>query len=271
MSPESLQSLSVGAVFVGLILTALGGFGAFHFGHKVERAADQERALTVQSLSESIATLQLEQRGLRAWVSAVEEKVAQAPPPAPAPAPVAATPPPSLAAVPPPPAIAEGPPDTAKVETPETVKPPKLLLPTPSAPETAAEPAVSTPPTILQPAASEKPALSPLQRAALIKRLRGHSQHGLAIHAAEGDPQALELAAALRSAFREAGWQVNAVDTVSHHLPTTGLLLSTGVFPPREDFIAAYSALERAGFLVTSDLDPNQSSHHVILFVGPKN
>ena len=37
------------------------------------------------------------------------------------------------------------------------------------------------------------------------------------------------------------------------------------------DLLESYSALERAGFLVTSDLDPNQSSHHVILSVGSKN
>ncbi len=35
---ETLQLLSVGLVFTGLLCAAVGGFGAFHFGQLLERA-----------------------------------------------------------------------------------------------------------------------------------------------------------------------------------------------------------------------------------------
>ena len=260
MTPESLQSLSVAVVAAGLFLAALGGFGAFHFGHKADRAEDRQRTLAVQKLGESVASMEMEQRGLRAWISAVDQRVTEPAPHAlPTAAPAVAVPAPPPIASTPIPAIAEGPP--------EALTPPKLRLPNQPPP---------TPPESLEPVAPPEPAaakslgLGAHQRATLIKRLRAHPHHGIAIHAVAGDPQALELATALESAFHDAGWQVSGIETSTHLSPTPGLLLSTGVFPPREEFIAAYSALERAGFLVTSDLDPNQSGHRVVLTVGPK-
>lgn len=253
MAPESLQSLSMAAVFVGLFFATLGGFGAFHFGRQAALAEKREHSDAVQTMGDSLALLELENRGLRERVATAEKEVSTPPPqiavlpspekmPASAPTPAAPILPPASALPP----IAEGPTKVEKSDPLETLS--------------GAKPPVA-----------KGAALGAQQRATLVKRLSVHRRHRLAIHALEGDPQALEIASALEAAFREARWEVQRVQTVTDHPPASGLTLSTNVFPPREEFVAAYSALERAGFLVTSNLDPSQTGQDVVLFVGPKH
>jgi len=50
MRPEILQTLSQIVVFVGIILTAIGGYGHFHYGKKIE----QKREIVVDSKLDSI-------------------------------------------------------------------------------------------------------------------------------------------------------------------------------------------------------------------------
>ena len=245
MSSESLQSLSVAAVFVGLFFATLGGFGAFHFGQRPDEGQERDRLRAIQALSDRVALLELEQHALGNWATAVEEKLA-APGPRETPASATATPAPAPSHILDHPPIPEGPANVATNESSETPRPAKGQV-------------------------GKTLTLGAQQRTALIKRLSAHPHHLLTIHAVDGDPQALELASALETAFREARWKVDGVEIVARHSPTPGLSLSTGVFPPREEFIAVYSALERAGFLLTSELDPKLSGHAVVLFVGPRH
>lgn len=284
----------MGIVFVGIILAALGGFGTFHFGHQVAREEEQQRTVAVQSLTEVVSTLRDEQGGLVARVTTVEDKVAEAPPPMVAKVPsinpppamtvpsVSLTPPTTpapftLSATPPEaapgqlqpklPPVASGPGPTDEEETDlPAIKPPKLPPP----------PATSTPPdeSSLPPAPSvavreDEGPLTYQKRARLVKRLRNHPQHAIVIRAAADNPQAVKLAITLKSVFREAGWNVSEIEMVSKPLPPHTLLLSTGVFPPPKEFVAAYAALAGTGFLVTSDLDPNQNRQRVVVSVGP--
>ena len=50
MRPEILQTLSQIVVFVGIVLTAIGGFGHFHYGKKIE----QKREVVIDSKLDSI-------------------------------------------------------------------------------------------------------------------------------------------------------------------------------------------------------------------------
>jgi hypothetical protein len=252
MGPESLHSLSLAAVFVGLFVAALGGFGTMHFGREAERAEEGERLQVIQSLSDNVGLLELEQSGLRERIAVMEKElvapshhgVPVSAPATPAPAAPPAVTPPPIAVTPPP--VAEGPANVEKSDPLEVLSEAKAAV-------------------------AKSPTLGAQQRATLVKRLSAHPNHRLSIQATEGDPQALELASALEAAFREARWKVQGVEIVKHHPPSSGLSLSTGVFPPSEEFITAYSALERAGFLVTSNLEPGQNGQEVVLFVGPKH
>jgi len=239
----------------------------------------------VQTLASVVSSLQKEQSGLLNRVTSVEEKVAEPslpliaaipsmnPPPAmipptnPAPAvsppvtlPLAAAPPPSMPdlLLPHLPAIAQGPPPDAEPEPPPAaLKPPKLQLGS-----------ADTTEPVTVPREDEGP-LTTQKRARLVKRLRNHQQQGILIRAAAENAQAVKLAISLKSVFREAGWTVGDIEMVNRPLPAHTLLLSTGVFPPPQEFVAAYGALAGTGFLVTSDLDPNQGRQRVVVSVGP--
>jgi hypothetical protein len=218
------------------------------------------------------------------------------------------TPAPSTAQVPPPrvglasklPAIGEGPRKSSATPKPPEAKPAKpgegvgdlakLDVPLPKLPPTKpktrplAGTAPSTPgpnqPAPNQPAAEpakkpaeqgkSRPALTEQQHARLIKRLRAHPQHTIIIRAEAGDPHSVELGMALRAAFRDAGWDVATVQLDSKRAPFPGLSLSAGTFPPPKEFVAAFGALEAAGFRVASNLDPHQGSQRVVLSVGAK-
>lgn len=289
MRPETLQSFSVGIVFVGFFLAALGGFGTFYFGHRLDREQEQQRAAVVQHFAQIVSALREEQRGLIGRVATVEERVAAAASPRMA----ATNPPPErvlrtdraparaeeeflLLAKPPPsspdillphlPTIAQGPPPAGEVEGPRS--------PPPQPPPSAIEP----PKMRLSKLAAQAPAsvahddeegLSGEKRSHLIKGLRSCTGQDFVIRAAAGNARAMKLAADLKSAFREAGWTVGDIEWVTRQLPANTLLISAGVFPPPKEFVAAYAGLAATGFLVTNDLDPNQSRKRVVVSVGP--
>jgi hypothetical protein len=290
---------------MGLFLTALGGFGAFHFGHRLERTQEKERVVLVQELSDAVSTLREEQRGIRERVSPVEEKVGEpqssqvaalADPAAPVDLP--ATPPPSMAPallpltpsvpasphlpLPDLPAIAQGPPSSEEEETPPpSLKPPKLESAAVgkeirsqrskvSAPKPPNLESASVPPQAsVAVAESDEASLNGDKRTQLVERLRGQARGDFVVRAAADSARAVKLAITLKSVFREAGWGVSEIEMVTRPLPTHSLLMTTGTFPPPKEFVAAYAALARSGFLVTSDLDPAQSPKRVVVSVGP--
>ena len=273
---ETLHLLSVGLVFIGFLCAAIGGFGAFHFGQLLERAQDRKQIVVVEQLAEVVSTLQEEQRGLRERIASVEKPIVESPssltttapliPPPPtfiAPAPTSAMPALALPSPPAPdvllphlPPVAEGPPVVAPEPEVPSIKPPKLVL----SPRPAPAPVE---------AIREEGPLGGLQRSRLIKQLRVHPCQNLTIRVVAENARAVKLALALKSAFREAGWGIRDLEMINEPLPAQTILLSTGMFPPPKEFVTAYSALERAGFLVTSDLDPNQGSQRVAISIGP--
>ncbi|WP_159523919.1 hypothetical protein [Sunxiuqinia indica] len=50
MKPEILQTISQIVVFLGIILTAIGGYGHFHYGKKIEK----NREITIDTKLDSI-------------------------------------------------------------------------------------------------------------------------------------------------------------------------------------------------------------------------
>jgi hypothetical protein len=152
----------------------------------------------------------------------------------------------------------------AKLDMPPTKLPPgKPLAPKTKPPGEQPVPAKTS---------QDKPrsAITEQQQARLIRKLRAYPQHAIVIRAEAGEAHSVELAMALRAAFRDAGWEVAAVQLDSKRAPFPGLSLSTGTFPPPKEFVAAFGALEAAGFRVASNLDPNQGNRRVVLSVGAK-
>jgi len=273
MKPEMLHTLSVVILVFGLFVSSVGMVGTFFFGKEVDRSQDRQQLVVLQGLTDRVAIMQSDQAGLHERVASLNRKVSEPPlPPAAAPA-VAA----SVLPVRPPsideperlPPVAQGPrkpaaPTEVQVArpAPPVLSPAKRQLPRP-------DPRISRPPVELpRHVAEEKQPLSEIQHARLIKRLRAHPRHSIVIRAEAGDTHAVELAMALRGAFRDAGWAVAAVQLDSKRAPFPGLSLSTGTFPPPKEFIAAFGALEAAGLRVSSDLDPKQSASSVVLSVG---
>ncbi len=277
MKLETLHLLSVGLVFIGFLCAAIGGFGAFHFGQLLERSEDRKQLAAVEQLAQVVSTLQQEQHGLSERLTSVEKPASETAAPLAVAAPILppppsfiAPPPPSPAAipalaVPPPPApdilrpqlppIAQGPAVEAEPEAP-AIKPPKLVLgPRPKPPALEAE--------------QEDGPLGAAQRSRFIRQLRTRTSQNLSIRVAAENARALKTALALKSAFREAGWGVGELEMTHEPIPAHTVVLSTGAFPPPKEFVIAYSALERAGFLVSSDLDPNQGSQRVAIAIGP--
>ena len=293
MRPETLQSLSVAAICIGLFLTALGGFGAFYFGQRAPDTDEAQRTATVQTLAEIVSTMREEQRDLLDRVAAVELKTVT-----PLPSQIAGVAPnsepsgnplPSIfaSAASPPAMLPSAPLELAPATLstmPDLLRPhssaathasPSALAPEqgtpalpPKLPFSSGSSSKSAPAAPAATADLEEPLSGP-RRAKLVARLRDHPRQILIIRAAAGNPAALKLAITLKSVFREAGWNVGEIETVARHLPAHTLLLSTGDFPPPKEFVAAYAALAGIGFLVTSDLDPHQGRKRVVISVGP--
>ena len=275
--------MSVGVAFLGLFLAALGGYGAFIFGHRLDCAQENQRTEAVRTLSEIVRALQEDQRSLRHEVAGFEDQNANEPlppiaagPPTAAPATVqsapsaplvslASTPPPALSSLllphPLEPASQPTPPDTSVSGTDaklgfSAIEPPKLQLPTKAAAIAASR-------------RGEERLISLDKRAGLIRNLRSHPGQEIEIRVAARSARAVKLAIELKTVFREAGWSVGEVEMITRQMPDETLMLSTGTFPPTKHFVGVYGALAAAGFLVTSDLVPDQAPHSVALFVGP--
>jgi len=283
MKPEVLHALSVVILIFGLFVSAVGMVGTFFFGQEVDRSQDRQQLVVLQGLTDRVAVMQSDQAGLHERVASLNRKVSEAPPPPSAGSGVST----AVAAVPPvahPPTSAEPetlPPIAAGPRQRDPVPPPakpavQIARPVPAPPPVKPvrqpprpEPAISKPPS--EPSrhvAEGKHPLTEMQSARLIKRLRAHPRHSIVIRAEAGDTHAVEMAMALRAAFRDAGWTVAAVQLDSKRAPFPGISLSTGTFPPPKEFIAAFGALESAGLRVSSDLDPKQSASSVVLSVG---
>jgi len=57
MSPQTLQTVSQIAIVVGVILTGLGGFGAFHYGRRIDQQKEQEASAREDALKADIGKL----------------------------------------------------------------------------------------------------------------------------------------------------------------------------------------------------------------------
>ena len=254
--------------------------GTWHFGHRAERRQDQERTATLQTLTEIVGALRNDQRELLNRVAVVEKKVSE-PSVLPAVPTASLNPSPPFALTKPPPVAG---PSSNLVLAPQPAAPvPDLLLPHPPAFERSAPPApeaaipmigLPKPPPPAAPTPeppAEKKSAEPLageQRSWLVKNLRNHRNQPVVIRAAAENAPAVKLAISLKSVFREAGWSVDEIEMTTRQIPQDALLLSSGVFPPAKEFVAVYSALAGSGFLVTSDLDPNQGRQRVVVSVG---
>ena len=276
MKLEALQSLSVIVMFVGLFLSALGGFGAYFFSGGSERPGRAPVAAQVESTEPELPT---RDPAADARLAAIVEPVPEVSAKQLSMNPEPALPP--LPEKPPAPAPAAPAPVIAKVTIPEkTEAPPPVAekLPEPAAPAKpipAPVPAKAAAPEIHPPAAAPSARVPGLgieswQREKLIQRLRTFQNGSIAIHVPQGNDEALGFATALKDAFLAGGWHVTALTPVKTDREITGLTLSSGTFPPPTEVTTVFSALISAGLKLSTELDPAQGKKSPTLFVGSR-
>ena len=252
MKIETLQTYSVAILILGLFLAAVGGFGAHYFGSKSDRLQRQQTASVVQTVDSRVMRLLARQQALETRLDSIERRaVAKAPPPSvavaaaePVPVPITGLQPRAVADEPLPAPAVEAPPE-----------PPKQ-------PRAKSATDLRTSLTVL--------GLTSQQGAAFVRRLRTQRGRTVVIHVPEGRFDALDRAQAFKNVFLAADWRVTGVQEVRSRRSGRGMALSSGTFPPPMEVATILSALLSAGFQVETDLDPNQSQHRAVLFVGSK-
>ena len=286
MKLEALQSVSVIVMFVGLFLSALGGFGAYFFSGGSERTGRATASAHVKSVEPELPA---RDTAADARLAAIVEPVAEvsakqffpAPEPSlpplpekkPAPAPPAATPPEAKKTAP-----AGQVPVIAKTVMPEKVEEPppvaeKLPEPPPAKPAPvlakAATPEIH-PPADAPSSRKSQLGIEPWQREKLLQRLRTFQNGSIAIHVSQGNEEAMGFATALKDAFLAGGWHVTALTSVKTDHEISGLTLSSGTFPPPTEVTTVFSALVSAGIKLSTELDPAQGKKPPTLFVGSR-
>ncbi len=266
MKLELLQSVSVIVMVVGILLSALGGFGTYYFSGRSEPTADRPASAALE-----IAEPDLPVRGdepdarFASIVEPVTEPVA-APPEHPTP------PEPNL------PPVATHPIEEPPQPVPEKMNELAEAAPAAQPPITLEpEPAVAaTPiPEKESPAESMPPGIGDLgietwQKEKLLQRLRAFKHGSIAIQAPEGSREARRFAEALKDAFVAAGWRVTGVDVVKAARNPKGITLSSGTFPPPTEVTTVFGALVTAGIKISTDLDPSLGKGRAILFIGSR-
>jgi hypothetical protein len=177
----------------------------------------------------------------------------------------------------PPPPLATPPLGMAALAT-SRPAPPVPAVPIPEAPPPATPPAQQAPTqSEMRARLSEKPApglrsygYSSIQVEKLIERLRLHPHGAVAIRVPAGNDDALKFAQALQQAFVAAEWHVPPVKAIATSREASGIVLSSGTFPPPVEVTTIFSALVTAGIQLSTDLDPSQPSQTAVLFVGSK-
>ena len=273
MKLEALQSLSVIVMFVGLFLSALGGFGAYFFSGGSERAGRATASAHVESVEPDLPA---RDPAAEARLAAIVEPVAEvsakqfsptpepALPPLPEKKPAPAAPTPVIAKTVIPEKVEEPPPVAEKFPEPAPAKPtPVPVLAKAAAPEI--HPPADAPSSRKSPLGIE-----PWQREKLLQRLRTFQNGSIAIQVSQGNDEAMGFATALKDAFLAAGWHVTALAQVKTDRETSGLTLSSGTFPPPTEVTTVFSALVSAGIKLSTELDPAQGKKPPTLFVGSR-
>ena len=286
MKLEALQSVSVIVMFVGLFLSALGGFGAYFFSGGSERTSLATASAHVKSVEPELPTRDTAADArLAAIVEPVPEVSAKQFSPTPEPA-LPPLPPKKLATAPP----AATPPEAKKTapagQVPviaKTVMPEKVEEPPPVAEKLPEPPPAKPAPVLAKAAAPEihppvdapssrksQLGIEPWQREKLLQRLRTFQNGSIAIHVSQGNEEAMGFATALKDAFLAGGWHVTALTSVKTDREISGLTLSSGTFPPPTEVTTVFSALVSAGIKLSTELDPAQGKKPPTLFVGSR-
>jgi hypothetical protein len=258
VSPETLQTFGVLAIGLGFVLIGLGGISTYHASQKIQHATELREVEQKWQMTAQIQALLLKNQELQQKTPPVA--AAQEPPP---PAAYYYRPP----APPPPPTQAE--PETREPARTE-IAPPASEPETPKVALNPVEPRRRSDwdePETLRP---EPPGvyLSSHQRHVIGDTLRAHGRHTITIESSYGDTVSRAFAEELEAAFADADWLVRGIDPHRGLPLASGVTVSAGSFPPRQETRAVYEALLSAGIPVTQQLDPKQHNGETVVLVG---
>ncbi len=232
MEPDTLKTFSNVLIAVGIGISALGTYGAFHFGKQVDlqrdsqqASKDAEQAASEKRLQDNVAALLASNRNLEEQFKPVEALLRQRYPGAP--------------------------PDEALKRLEADLH---HVSERTSALETGLEPRT----------------LSPSVREAIVAALRTASGSRVQLYVMASDAEARLLTDAIAGCFKDAGWTVEGPILVFDLVYPAGLglvLREDSVTPQR---LAAEKALLATGLKVQGALKPNLPSDTIRVVVGPK-
>ena len=267
MSPETLQTFGVLAIALGFVLIGLGGFTTYHASEKLQHAAEMREVKG--EMNAQILSLMLKNQELQQKVQ--QPPAAAAPPATPEPAPPAAYyRPPSP---PPPPTYPQREPVAPEPGQEENTVPAPPEGAYPRTPEVSLDPLEPPHATEWHEPDSLEPELpgrylSIRQQQVIADTLRAHGRHMVTIESSYGDAVSREFAEELGAAFAEADWVVRGIDEHRGLPLASGVTVSAGSFPPKQETRAVYEALLSAGIPVTQQLDPKQHDSETVVLVG---
>jgi len=265
VSPDTLQTLGVLAIGLGFVLIGLGGFSTYHASTKLQHEAEMREVTQKGELNTQIMTLLMKNQELQQKVEA-PPPIGSPPEPTP---PATYYRPPS----PPPPSFSQVGPTTPEPSQPETTSP-APPAPAPTTPEVTLDPMErSTPPNDWHEPESLEPDmparyLSAHQRHVIADTLRAHGRYTVTVESSYGDKVSREFAEELAAAFAEADWMVRGIDEHRGLPLASGVTVSAGSFPPKQETRAMYEALLSAGIPVTQQLNPKQHDSETVVLVG---
>jgi len=268
VTPETLQTFSMMAIALGFVLIGLGGFSTYHASQKLQHIAELREVEQKGEMNAQILTLLLKNQEL-------QRKAEDLPPVGASPEstpPVTYYRPPSPP--PPPTRFQPAPPEPAEAENATPVQSPEPAPVAPATPEPSLTPLVHPQaadewrePESLEPDAPAK-YLSAHQRHVIANTLRAHGRHTVNLESSYGDPVSREFAGELEAAFAEADWLVRGIEEHRGLPLASGVTVSAGSFPPRQETRAMYEALLSAGIPVTQQLNPKQHDSETVVLVG---
>lgn len=239
MKPEFLQTLSQLGILCGIVLTALGGYGAYHFGKKVDRVKEAESDARKEVLLEQIGGLSQGNTDMRNEIKRLV--------------------------------------DTN--QTLQQQLAPFREIATTLYPQISMDAALGRLVREVDNLRSRADALeqsttprrlTPPQSSRLADTLAQYPRRSIRIMTVAGDSEALQFANDLKDAIVDGGWSIDSVKAGFYPNALKGVRIEFASRPAPDEAQWLFEALRSAEVRSGGTLNPSLSSNEIVLVVGSK-